>query len=485
MNQQTTTLSGLKATATAHREEGLSLLLVELATDEASGGPIHSPMAVSIVIDRSGSMDGEKLALTRSAVAQFIRSLGPDDRIAVVAYDEHVDVICPLQAPSETLARKVEAIEARGSTDLYGGWVMGAKLVGKGGRVILLSDGQANRGRFTDAQSLSHHSGISYEKFGVTTTTIGVGRDYDEGLMAGMARAGGGAHYFAHAAESITDAFSQERYSAEAMVLQSVSVRCGKATEQFGHFWGGEIKKRIFKITDLKGLQATVRFTKRIDGRLLTETLNMPSEFGYSEEVRLEYLLQLAGEAESAMLDVRDPKSASAMKERLRKVVLSLLAHPSSDTPSVAATIERLKASIERLAQLEMNYVEEDAMVHRKRSLQVSYNLREPANAFSSFVEDQDYVAQSARIASSTPMLREVVEISPEALALAPLEDWIRWEALPIGVDHNFVTVALEDPRRGFIRYDIEKAVKRTVKAIFAGISAAEIIGLLSEAGKL
>ncbi|MEI7928958.1 MAG: VWA domain-containing protein [Verrucomicrobiales bacterium] len=463
----------------AHKDESLGLLLASLTAAEVAGTPPRSAMQIALVIDRSGSMSGEKLEITKAAVAQFIRSLEPDDRVAIVTYDDHVDLMCGLHAPSEALARRVEALEAGGSTDLYGGWVTGAKIVGRDGRVILLSDGQANAGRYTDAASLSQHAGISYEKYGVTTTTIGVGRDYDEGLMAGMARAGGGAHYFAHTAASITDAFSQERYSAGSVVLERLTVRYNGITEQLGHFWGGETKKRVFQVNVLQGLEFTVRYTDKASGKRITHVVNAPTDFGYSEEAKLEHLLQRASEAEAEMLRVRDPKSATEMKERLRGIILSILAHPSSDESAVASMVGRLKASIDRLESLERNYVEEDAMMHRKRSMQSSHNLRERAKGYSSFDEDTASVRENAM--SYAPMGVGLTELrfAPEALALAPIDAWIAWEALPLEVLDQTIVVAMEDPRRGFLITKIERHTGLRVKPVFAGVSSAEIVDIM------
>ena len=479
MKQTNTRLPGLEVTLTTHQDESLSLLLASLTAAEPVGAPPRSALQVALVIDRSGSMDGEKLEITKTAVAQFIRSLEPTDRVAIVTYDDRIDLMCGLDAPSEALARRVEALEPGGSTDLYGGWVTGAKVVGRGGRVILLSDGQANAGRYTDASSLSRHAAISYEKYGVTTTTIGVGRDYDEGLMAGMARNGGGAHYFAHTATSIIDAFSQERYSAGSVVLERLTVRFNGITEQLGHFWGGETKKRIFQVNELHGLEFTVRYTDKASGQRITHVVSTPTDFGYSEEAKLEFLFQRASEAEAEMLQVRDPKSATEMKERLRGIVLMILAHPSSDEPAVAAVVGRLRASIQRLEGLERNYVEEEAMMHRKRSMQSSHNMRERAKGYSSFEEDMVSVRSEAMASAPMGVATTELKLAPKALELASIDAWIAWEALPIEVLGQTVVVALEDPRRGFVITEIERQTNLRVKAVFAGVSSAEIVEIL------
>lgn len=482
MNHTETQLPGLTATLTTHAEGSGGLLLARLTADDLRTEAPRAPLQVALVLDRSGSMSGKKLEITKMAVARFVRSLSPDDRVAIVTYDDHIDLVSGLVAGNEALARRVEKIEAGGSTDLYGGWVTGAKVVGRGGRVILLSDGQANAGRFTDGISLGRHAAISYEKYGVTTTTIGVGQDYDEGLMSGMARLGGGAHYFAHTASAVEDAFDQERYSAGSVALERLTLKYGETTLQLGHFWGGETKHRVLVLPSLAGVEMTVRYTNRADGERATHALRVPSEFGYSDDVRLEFLLQRASEAEGEMLAVRDPRSAGEMREKLRSIVLELLAHPTSDEPAVAAVVQRLNASIERLQLLERNYVEEDAMMHRKRSMQFSHNLRERAQAFSSFEDERDAVIQSARSTAPSAMAPQELKVDTSAFVKVPRERWIEWEAIPTGRMGSVLIVAMEDPRKGFIISEIERETGRPVKSVFAGVTSAQIVEMLRAA---
>lgn len=489
MNHTETRLPGLTANLTAHAlDKGASLflqneglLLARLTALEPLESAPRTPLKIAIVIDRSGSMAREKLAITKLAVARFIRSLDPDDRVSIVAYDENVDLICGLEAPSETLAQNVEQIESGGSTNLYSGWVTGAKVVGQGGRVILLSDGQANAGRYRDAGSLGTHAAISYGKYAVTTTTIGVGRDYDEGLMATMAREGGGAHYFAHTAEAIMDAFGQERYSASSVALERLSIRCGDETVQLGHFWGGESKSRVFSLPRLEGLEVTLRYTDRASGERQTYRLDLPTSFGYSEEVTLEFLLQRAGEAEGEMLRVRDPRSAGEMREQLRSIVLELLAHPMSDQPEVVSVVNRLNASIERLQRLERNYVEQEAMMHRKRSMQSSHNLRERSKAFTSF-EDEMTDVRSHAMNSLFEVKELLLESNDEVFKIVPLERWIEWKVLPLRISGTRIDVAMENPRDGFLIAEIEKETGLRVKSHFAKISSDEIVEILKKA---
>lgn len=478
MNQITTQLPGLIATVTAHKDERKSLLLVSITATDASDSQQRSAVKTALVIDRSGSMGGQKLQITCTAAAHFVRSLSPEDRVGVVVYDDTVDMVCGMEAPSDALAFRIEKIKPGGSTDLYGGWLMGAKLVGKGGRVILLSDGQANVGRYQDSASMAEQARISYQKFGVTTTTIGVGRDYDEGLMAGMARNGGGGHYFADTSASILDAFSHERYALDAMTLEAVSVRCGAATEQLGHFWGDETKSRVFSVSTLDQ-SLTLRYTERATGLTRTETLALPREFGHCEEATLEDLFMQASQAESRMEMVRNPGSAAKMKDIMRGIVIELLSHSASDSPGVKSVIDRLKASIDRLSQLELNYSEDDAMLHRKRSMQSSHNLMERGKAFSAFEDESVMVKEAAAMAAPSSVRAEPIVVDAIAYGLASKEDWEKWKSVPVSHSARQVVVAMENPRDGFLIAEIQKVTGKRVKPVFADLSAEELLSIL------
>jgi len=208
----------------------------------------------------------------------------------------------------------------------------------------------------------------------------------------------------------------------------------------------------------------------------------VPRSFGYSDEVKLAYLLELASNAEADMLEVRDPRSATQMRVRLREVVLALMAHPQSDTEEVSSIIQRLSASMARLEALEVSFEESNAMVHRKLSAQTSFNLREPAKAFSDSIEDARLVDQLARKGSGKSGIRAQGKLNPDAFALAPLADWIRWQALPVGLDERTLVIEVEDPRSGFLIHELQTRFNRTVKAEFAGITSEEIIEILRNA---
>ncbi|MFB9993261.1 VWA domain-containing protein [Deinococcus oregonensis] len=158
----------------------------------------RAPINLSLVLDRSGSMGGQPLAMARLAAQTAIRALEPQDRLSVVIFDDAVELLVAPQLVTdpERLCRTVESITAGGSTALHAGWVEGATMTAQHlnpealNRVLLLSDGQANCGEVRPEVIAQHVRGLTAQ--GVSTSTVGLGRDYQEDLLRGMADAGDG-----------------------------------------------------------------------------------------------------------------------------------------------------------------------------------------------------------------------------------------------------------------------------------------------------
>lgn len=462
MNTQQTQLPGLTINVTAHEDPTQRLVLVTVTANDTEPTVTPTNSKVALVIDRSGSMAGQKLDITKDAVARLLRTLDAKDQVAVVTYDDSVDLVSGLTNPSDSLARLVERIHPGGSTNLYGGWLMGAKVVGPNGRVILLSDGQANAGRFSDAENLSRHAGISYRQYAITTSTIGVGQDYDEAVMAGMAMAGSGNHYFARTAESILDAFSQERFSLKATACSHVSIRIGAETVSLGHLWAGETKSVVIQVDSLAHA-ATIRFTEASTHNTVTQSFELPREFGHSDNVTFEAILTRIAELDRNSNRIRDPQSAREAREHLRIVLLSLMAHPLADSDVGQAVRAQTMQTIERLESLERHFDEVDASVMRKSRMQSAHNLTERAKAYSSDAGDAHVVASFARSARA-PSAH--VRLDPSLIALAPMDQWRRWRAFPIEKTGQTLVLAMERSRDGFLVSEIESILGLRVKTV-------------------
>jgi Ca-activated chloride channel homolog len=197
---------------------------------EVPAGDARVPLNLALVLDRSGSMAGENMYAARRAAAQLVRRLWPEDVVSVVAYDHEVLVVAEPGTSREQpdLPARIARLEARGSTNLSGGWLMGLELglrrsrADGVNRIILLTDGLANEG-ITDREALVQLCARGRDR-GVSTTTVGFGQDYDELLLRGMADAGGGNTHYIEAQDQAGDVFDSEIAGLLSLVAQNVSV---------------------------------------------------------------------------------------------------------------------------------------------------------------------------------------------------------------------------------------------------------------------
>jgi Ca-activated chloride channel family protein len=267
-------------------------LLAEIQAPEAPNRPGRLPVNLAFVLDRSGSMGGEKIAHAREAVLQGIGLLRDEDRFAVVAYDDHVQVVVPTTVATaearEAASRAVARIAPRGSTDLEGGWRRGCEQVLEHlsaeavGRCLLLTDGLANAG-VTDHAEIERRL-VEWRGRRVVTSTFGVGAHFDETLLRRMADAGGGSYEFIESAAQIADFMASEVGEAlavtareavlvveagEGAVVESLNdFRCRKDGSawrvEIGSLFGGQSRNPVLRVTLPEGevgaaLDVTVR----------------------------------------------------------------------------------------------------------------------------------------------------------------------------------------------------------------------------------
>jgi len=207
-------------------------VLARFTAPENRSAKARPPVNVAFVLDRSGSMAGSKLELVKEATRQAIRLLRDTDRFAVVFFDSEVHVAVASTYASRdakrAAVRMVDGVEAGANTALFDGWVAGCEQVASFqderaiSRVVLLTDGVANVG-ITDMAELSRHAGELRSR-GISTTTLGAGKDFDEIRLQSMADAGGGNFYFIEHAAGIPDVITSELRETLEVVARDVVI---------------------------------------------------------------------------------------------------------------------------------------------------------------------------------------------------------------------------------------------------------------------
>ena len=186
----------------------------------------RSPLNVAIVLDRSGSMEGDKIEQAKQAAIRTVQGLNADDRISFVIYDDVIETPVPCTACTDPdqIIKTIQEITARNTTNLGGGLQEGyrqARTVADStlvSRVILISDGLANEGE-TRSEVLAQWAREQYEE-DLPTSTVGIGTDYNKELMEAIAIAGNGGYYYVQTPESINDTIAREFSSLFATVAE-------------------------------------------------------------------------------------------------------------------------------------------------------------------------------------------------------------------------------------------------------------------------
>ncbi len=161
------------------------------------------PLNISVVFDRSGSMEGERMHYGRIALDYLIDHLDAKDNLSIVIYDHIAEVLHGSEPVGNRtdLKNKLHHIHPRGATNISAGLEMGYEEVkstfdnSKINKVFLLSDGHPNEG-ITDPYLLERMVKACSTKNNISLTTFGLGHEFNEVLMHDMAEAGGGHYYY-------------------------------------------------------------------------------------------------------------------------------------------------------------------------------------------------------------------------------------------------------------------------------------------------
>jgi Ca-activated chloride channel homolog len=205
-------------------------LMARFSAGSASNNYTRRPLNISLVIDRSGSMAGAKMDYTRQAAQFLVQHLGAKDILSIVLYNDRVETLVSPDVlhNKDAVAQLIEGVRVSGTTNLSGGWLEGCQHVLSKlntsylNRVILMSDGLANRG-VTETPQLVQMAKQKHEQ-GVSTTTMGLGTDFNEDLLMEMANGGGGAFYFIESPEVAPEIFREELSGLLNVVGQNLTI---------------------------------------------------------------------------------------------------------------------------------------------------------------------------------------------------------------------------------------------------------------------
>lgn len=169
-------------------------------------------LAMMLIVDKSGSMSGDKIELAKEASIAAVDLLNERDYVGVIAFDNDPHNVVDIQGAGKMgIVQTISQIQAGGGTSIYPALAMAQEslfgIAATFKHVILLTDGHSQPGDF---------AGIIDQLAGdaVTVSTVGVGDGADGALLQDIARWGKGRYYFTADAYDIPQIFTKETMSA-------------------------------------------------------------------------------------------------------------------------------------------------------------------------------------------------------------------------------------------------------------------------------
>jgi Ca-activated chloride channel family protein len=215
-----------KASLPVMNTQQLVYVLVD-AVPGAAMAQVQMPLNLSLVLDKSGSMQGKKIENLRQAAKLVVDRLGPQDTISIVAFSDRKYLIAESQAISDKgeLKKRIDRIRDGGGTAISGGMGQGLAELDKAltpdrvSRMLLLTDGQTF-GDEKQCLKLGKEAGTK----GVVVNALGLGDDWNEDLLDEIAEASGGVADFIDSPDKIVNFFEQAVKSMQDTVVQNAQM---------------------------------------------------------------------------------------------------------------------------------------------------------------------------------------------------------------------------------------------------------------------
>jgi Ca-activated chloride channel family protein len=204
----------------------LAYVYVEIQAAEGIVGT-KAPLNISLVLDKSGSMEGPKIKSLRQAAKNAIDLLDPDDHVSIIAFSDQVYTIASSTPATDkdTLKSKIDRIRDGGGTAMSGGIRRGMSELEKGlspdrlSRMLLLTDGQT----FGDEEQCVE-LGAEMGTKEIVIHALGLGEDWNEDLLDQVAEASGGGADFIETADELSDYFQDAVKRMQATVVQNAQL---------------------------------------------------------------------------------------------------------------------------------------------------------------------------------------------------------------------------------------------------------------------
>ncbi|WFB36463.1 VWA domain-containing protein [Kiritimatiellota bacterium B12222] len=385
-------------------QQQTAVVKVSLLADAPPQDAERPPVNLCIVMDYSGSMQGNKMEQARQAALEALSRLGAQDIFSLVIYDTHVETLIPAGAlKDQRRARElIQSIRPSGNTNLFGGVSQGAselrKAVGDHAegmvhRMILLSDGLANVGPSSPGEL--GRLGTSLQKEGISVTTIGVGIDYNEDVMTSLSQRSDGNTYFVENENDLARIFNEELGDVLSVVARNVRIKIncpenvkpirsigrdatirGQSVEvDFNQLYGSQERFLLLEVEvpataadiELPLLSAAIQYRNLFSEQDETQSLALNAQFSkradvvqasYNEAVGKDLLLTnnaLAKEEAITLYEQGDQKAAVELLRRNQQLLIQGNEYFSVPQEEITAEVNNLELRSTQLEEEGLN----------------------------------------------------------------------------------------------------------------------------------
>lgn len=215
--------------ALSTRSSRMHVLVKLIGTGLAMGA--RMPLNLCLILDRSGSMEGPPMDYMKRACGYVVDLLEPNDVLSIVAFTDQPEVIMPARkvVNKALIKQHIDMLQVGNTTDLYGGIMFGCNQIASVAspayvnRALLFTDGEPTAGNKDFASIVGQ---VAEQKSrGITITALGFGMEYNEELLAAIAKRSGGNYYYISRPELIPEIFRRELETLMNVVARNIKMR--------------------------------------------------------------------------------------------------------------------------------------------------------------------------------------------------------------------------------------------------------------------
>lgn len=318
--------------------------------------PRRPQMDVRLVMDRSGSMNGEKWDSAIAAAHQLVDRLHSNDSFGLISYSDEatLDVAPQAVGNGRAIHEAIDRLEPGGSTNLSAALELARANAPRrenprdAGLVMVISDGVANVG-LTDSRDLGGITRGIFDTSGAITTAIGLGTSFDEQTMLTIAREGNGSYHFVRRPADIGDILHDELDERSQAVAQALRVRVVLAD--------GVSLRRVYgsRLLDEQEHMAVRASEVAVDARLAEELGIVSDREQENEEgLRIHIGSFRRSDQHVILMELDVPPGQVGDETQVARVYLEYkdLASRSNEETSVAVSAERVEDRSQAVASL-------------------------------------------------------------------------------------------------------------------------------------